>query len=216
MCFIFNIVVITVRYSSSLRAKNVEVAPYYYSVLYFNVNYLLLLPFLLCWLLLLRTTIWKYRGRLLQVTEQEAGDVKMDKKTIAYFRKMLEHERESITKRLGKDFKGSIDVSETSGKDEYDEASDESAISTVLWLRNRESNLLGKIEEALERIDSGEYGYCETCGELIGEARLKVRPFTNMCIHCKEIAERQSKQFAGEVTTTRRKASWVEMFNDEN
>lgn len=140
----------------------------------------------------------------------------MDKKTTAYFRKMLEHERESITRRLGKDFKESIDVSETSGRDELDEANDEAAISTVLWLRNRESNLLMLIDDALERIDSGEYGTCEVCGEPIDTARLKVRPFTSMCIHCKEIEERRNKQYTGESSGPRRNTSWVEMFNDEN
>ena len=59
------------------------------------------------------------------------------------------------------------------------------------------SNLIFKMQEALERLESGEYGVCEECGEDIGIARLKARPVTTLCIECKsnqEIAERKAKQ----------------------
>ncbi|MFU8805213.1 MAG: TraR/DksA family transcriptional regulator [Bradymonadaceae bacterium] len=74
-------------------------------------------------------------------------------------------------------------------RDSIDDSTDEQGTSTQLKLKDRERNLLAKINEALARIDSDDYGYCETCGDFIGEARLKARPVTTMCIDCKEDQE---------------------------
>jgi DnaK suppressor protein len=53
--------------------------------------------------------------------------------------------------------------------------------------------LLNKIRETLERLEEGEFGVCESCGEEIGEARLRARPVTTLCIECKTEQERQEK-----------------------
>ena len=55
----------------------------------------------------------------------------------------------------------------------------------TLRIRDRERRLIHKIQEALTRIDEGEYGICEECGEDIGVARLKARPVTTLCVNCK-------------------------------
>jgi DnaK suppressor protein len=72
-------------------------------------------------------------------------------------------------------------------------ASLESDRNFELRIRDRERRLIGKIREALDRIDSGEFGECEDCGDQIGEARLKARPVTTLCIECKTEQERQEK-----------------------
>ena len=59
----------------------------------------------------------------------------------------------------------------------------------TLRIRERERSLIFKIKSALEQVDSGEYGYCVTCGELIGEKRLMARPVATLCIDCKTEAE---------------------------
>jgi RNA polymerase-binding protein DksA len=51
--------------------------------------------------------------------------------------------------------------------------------------------LLLRIEKALKRIESGEYAYCEECGEPIGEQRLAAIPYTDHCIDCAEQRERR-------------------------
>lgn len=79
--------------------------------------------------------------------------------------------------------------------DENDLASSEYLLSFELRLRDREKVLLRKIEEALERIDKGEYGICDVCGEEISAGRLKARPVTTMCIRCKEEQERKEKEY---------------------
>ena len=51
-----------------------------------------------------------------------------------------------------------------------------------------------KVEQALERIEAGEFGVCEDCGADIGFNRLKARPTASLCIGCKEEQEKEEKQ----------------------
>ena len=77
--------------------------------------------------------------------------------------------------------------------DPSDRASLESDRNFTLRIRDRERKLIGKINAALERIDTGTYGICEECGEDISEARLKARPVTTLCIDCKKKQEMDEK-----------------------
>ena len=61
----------------------------------------------------------------------------------------------------------------------------ESDRNFTLRIRDRERKLIGKIREALERIDEGTFGTCDDCGEDISVKRLKARPVTTQCIDCK-------------------------------
>jgi len=45
-------------------------------------------------------------------------------------------------------------------------------------------DLLRKAENALQRLDQGEYGTCESCGVAIPIARLEVLPYTTLCVEC--------------------------------
>jgi DnaK suppressor protein len=69
--------------------------------------------------------------------------------------------------------------------DPTDRASLEADRSFLLRIRDREWKLIVKIREALERIDKGTYGICETCGSEIPIKRLNARPVTTQCIDCK-------------------------------
>ena len=57
-------------------------------------------------------------------------------------------------------------------------------------LEENEERLLKAIDAALERIDSGTFGICRTCGKPIGEERLEALPYTTQCIDCKRKEER--------------------------
>jgi DnaK suppressor protein len=67
-------------------------------------------------------------------------------------------------------------------------------MSLELRSRDRERKLIKKIDEAIERIDTGEYGYCDSCGVEIGIERLEARPTAEMCIDCKTLNEIREKQ----------------------
>lgn len=79
-----------------------------------------------------------------------------------------------------------------------DRASLETEAGVELRTRNRYLKLISKIDEALKRIDNGEYGYCEETGDPIGLARLEARPVATMCIEAQERYERTEKQFSDE------------------
>lgn len=67
-----------------------------------------------------------------------------------------------------------------------DRATVESETSFELRTRDRYRKLINKIEQALKRIDSGEYGYCEDTGEPIGIRRLEARPIATLTIEAQE------------------------------
>lgn len=79
--------------------------------------------------------------------------------------------------------------------DEVDLASAEWERTFEHRMRGRETALLKKINKALVRMDEGEYGECESCGNYIGFKRLSARPEATMCIECKEEQERVEKNF---------------------
>ncbi|MGL4722733.1 MAG: RNA polymerase-binding protein DksA [Desulfovibrionaceae bacterium] len=78
--------------------------------------------------------------------------------------------------------------------DPADRASAESDKALALRLRDRDRHLIRKITEALERINAGEYGICEECGEDIAIARLQARPMTRFCIVCKSLQEERERE----------------------
>jgi len=78
--------------------------------------------------------------------------------------------------------------------DPNDRASQESEFALELRTRDRERKLIKKIDEALEQLNTGDYGYCESCGVEIGIRRLEARPTATQCIDCKTLDEIREKQ----------------------
>ncbi|MFZ2452177.1 MAG: RNA polymerase-binding protein DksA [Methylobacter sp.] len=78
--------------------------------------------------------------------------------------------------------------------DPNDRATQESEFSLELRTRDRERRLSKKIDDALKEIESGDYGYCESCGIEIGIRRLEARPTATLCIDCKTLDEIREKQ----------------------
>jgi len=112
----------------------------------------------------------------------------MEAKDIQFFRDMLNSMLEDI---LQKGQATIDDMTETVEvyADPADRATAESDRAFTLRLRDRERKLIKKIQQALTRIDEGEFGMCVECGEEIGIARLKARPMTTLCINCKSKQE---------------------------
>jgi DnaK suppressor protein len=78
--------------------------------------------------------------------------------------------------------------------DPNDRATQESEFSMELRARDRERKLIKKIDEAIDKLDDKEYGYCESCGVEIGIRRLEARPTATLCIDCKTLDEIREKQ----------------------
>jgi DnaK suppressor protein len=68
--------------------------------------------------------------------------------------------------------------------DTTDIASEESDRDMTLRMHDHERKLVDEIRAALKRVDEGDYGVCEACGDEIGERRLLARPMATHCIDC--------------------------------
>jgi DnaK suppressor protein len=107
--------------------------------------------------------------------------------------------KEDALEEIGKSLKSGTDKpsDETSG-DIYDQASNERDRELSLLLGDREREKIRNIEDALTRLEEGEYGICEDCEEEIPLGRLKAMPFARLCVKCKTDLEKlqaQTKRF---------------------
>jgi len=117
----------------------------------------------------------------------------METADLDYFRELLTAQLVGLlnqARRTGNDLINEKDYHYT----EYvDKASFDEDQNLRIRIRDRESNLIKKYQTALRRIEEGEFGICEDCGEEIPFNRLRARPVTTKCIRCKtreEHAER--------------------------
>ena len=114
----------------------------------------------------------------------------MRKRDLDKFRKILVDQREDLSGKAKRAVSGDIHLDPDDFPDEMDTASSEVNLSFQGRLRERERGLLGKIEQALAKIEQGIYGECEGCGEEIGLKRLEARPVAELCIDCKAEQEK--------------------------
>lgn len=114
----------------------------------------------------------------------------MRKRDVERIRKMLLEQREQIVANVQKTLSSdAIHLDSDSSPDEIDTASSETSLAFTGRLREREHQLLLKIDHTLEKIEQGDYGECRECGEDIGVKRLQARPVAELCIDCKSQQE---------------------------
>ncbi len=121
------------------------------------------------------------------------GEKYMNKKQQEHFRAVLNAWKRELEDEITRTVQQMRDVPENP-PDPNDRASQETDMSLELRSRDRERKLIKKIDEAIERIDTGDYGYCEVCGVEIGVERLEARPTAELCIDCKTLDEIREKQ----------------------
>ncbi|MGL9750899.1 MAG: RNA polymerase-binding protein DksA [Symbiopectobacterium sp.] len=110
-----------------------------------------------------------------------------------FFRRRLETERQAILAHIG-ELKGEIYRYDTNG-DDVDKAAHEEEQRMLFRQIDRESRLLPKVDDALRRIEMGDYGYCIETGEPIGLRRLLLRPTAERCIDAKQTQEQREPQY---------------------
>ncbi|MBE6449838.1 MAG: RNA polymerase-binding protein DksA [Alphaproteobacteria bacterium] len=121
----------------------------------------------------------------------------MSEMQLEYFRQKLIAWKEELLKESGE----TIDDLKEGGLNEpdlNDRASNETEKALELRTRDRMRKLIKKINQALERIEDGSYGFCEETGDPIGLERLEARPVTTMTIEAQERHERMEKTHADE------------------
>ncbi len=116
----------------------------------------------------------------------------MKKKDLEYFKELLSERLQTLLSEASDTVSGM-----TGEKENFPDPTDRAALEAdrnfTLRIRDRERRLIAKIREALERIEAGTFGICETCGEEISVKRLKARPVTTQCIECKTKDEASEK-----------------------
>lgn len=116
----------------------------------------------------------------------------MNERQVEYFRRKLTDWKTELLS----DSKDTIEDLKDGGRnipDIADRASEETDRALELRTRDRQRKLVAKIEQALRRIDEGEYGYCEATGEPISLKRLDARPIATLSLEAQERHERREK-----------------------
>ncbi len=106
----------------------------------------------------------KYKNDLIQLREEIISEIEKNRKM---------HASDTITDLV----------------DDIDLASEYQTRQFDLLLNERDRQKLDQIQIALDKIDSGDYGLCEECGDEISEQRLNALPFSTLCIECKRKLE---------------------------
>jgi len=125
--------------------------------------------------------------------EVKEGEEYMNEAQVEHFRRILQNWKGELMREVDRTVHHMQDEA-ANFPDPNDRATQESEFSLELRTRDRERKLIKKIEEAMENLERGDYGYCETCGVEIGLRRLEARPTATQCIDCKTLDEIREKQ----------------------
>jgi DnaK suppressor protein len=117
----------------------------------------------------------------------------MDQEKLIYFKGLLEGRLHALLEEAIKTCTDMRQDSNGDFPDPTDRASLESDRNFLLRIKDRERKLILKVKEAMDRIDNGTFGVCESCGRPISEKRLMARPVTTLCIECKTERENQER-----------------------
>lgn len=120
------------------------------------------------------------------------GEPFMNTLQLHYFQRKLQFWKDDIL-REARETLATLQSESLREPDVNDRASSETDWSIELRTRDRQRKLISKIDAALRRIDTGDYGYCEVTGEPISLQRLEARPIATMTLEAQERHERVEK-----------------------
>ncbi|MDO5625454.1 MAG: RNA polymerase-binding protein DksA [Pseudomonadota bacterium] len=113
---------------------------------------------------------------------------------LAFFRLKLVEQKDAILANAGQTAENLRDDTVVV-PDPADRATIEEEHALELRTRDRERKLLKKIEQSIDRVDSGDYGYCDETGEPIGVPRLLARPTATLSLEAQQRRELKQKMF---------------------
>lgn len=124
-----------------------------------------------------------------------AGEDPWTAAEVAEVKAELESDVERLARELGQAAKDlqelMADNADGAGADNADIGSMSIERDSELSLAENQRELLEQTQKALERLDDGTYGTCESCGEPIGKLRLMAFPRATQCMDCKRLEERR-------------------------
>ncbi len=127
--------------------------------------------------------------------QAKRGEEYMNEGQIAHFRNILQSWKRELMEEVDRTLQHLQDEA-ANYPDPNDRATQESDFTMELRTRDRERKLIKKIDESIQMLESGEYGFCESCGIEIGIRRLEARPTATLCIDCKTLDEIREKQMS--------------------
>ena len=115
------------------------------------------------------------------------------KKFLAKVREHLDDMKAKLLSEIESELRAEREGNKDEGMDTYDLASEERDREINFILSDRERVKIKSIEDALQRLDDGSYGVCDSCGLEIAEERLEALPFTRLCRDCQQDQEREAR-----------------------
>jgi DnaK suppressor protein len=119
-----------------------------------------------------------------------ARPLKMPKKEMEKFRRLLNEKKASLSADLAKTRNAEEETSEEATQDIADKAVSSYTREFLYSLSDNDRNTLLQIDQALGRVDEGVFGTCLNCGILMLEKRLNAVPWAPHCVDCQELAEK--------------------------
>lgn len=113
----------------------------------------------------------------------------MTEDQLAFYKGQIQAQIDNIEERLNSQASQAIATDTNEMADEIDRASVEEARRLELNRIEHDKLHLRKLKAALKRIDEGDFGYCESCGDEIAEKRLQARPESRFCVECQSTKE---------------------------
>ena len=126
------------------------------------------------------------------VLEEQRGQRQMDGKKTQKFRQRLLEEYQKLIRSINRNRLAEEEIKLENTEDEGDLATISHNKELLYNLHESDFQRLKSIQEALKRMDRGEYGECVRCGEDINEKRLMAVPWATLCIQCQEEAEKET------------------------
>ena len=119
-----------------------------------------------------------------------AKAVRMSKKDMEKYRRLLEEKKASLSSDLAKTRSAEEETTEEATQDIADKAVSSYTREFLYSLTDGERSTLLQIDDAIGRIDDGSYGLCINCSQPISEKRLTAVPWAPYCVDCQELAEK--------------------------
>ena len=119
-----------------------------------------------------------------------AKAVRMTKKDMEKYRRLLEEKKQSLSSDLAKTRSAEEETTEESTQDIADKAVSSYTREFLYSLTDGERSTLLQIDDAIGRIDDASYGMCVNCGQPMAEKRLTAVPWAPYCVDCQELAEK--------------------------
>src|SRR5947207_1422904 len=121
----------------------------------------------------------------------------MRKDRLNHFKTQLLEKQQQLTDDVGKTAVYGKDQEDDSIKDLGDQANTAYTREFFFELGNGDRRLLRDVVSALQRIDEGNFGSCERCGEPIADKPLDALPFARYCIDCQRVVEEEERLTTG-------------------